>query len=532
MPKDATADTFTGTYEITAEPPIQELMITPTEEDQVFNKEGIDGYKPVNVSAIQTETPSVDLSLASGNQTVNATSGKYIKSLTINKPSTLIAANIKKSVVIAGITGTYEFKTQNKTFTPTQTGGSVSADSGYDGLGVVAVNPVPLSNKTDVSLNFYNQSAGTIADSQNIYSDANKFMTWASVIRPETLIAENIKKDIIIAGITGTLVGEDLPVYTGLLRFSTAPTISLSGSTLSWEAIEGATSYDIYKDNALLSNVTTTSVDLSTLITTAGTYAITVKAKASNYADSEASNSVNYVVPSAYNVVLPKAYTNTNVYCAYSIDDGVTWVEMKTATTIQTTQIKFKNVGNSSYHYSLYSTLLGMTLYYGKTSQNYILTQDITDIQVDYYVTCLTGDTLITMADNSQKQIKNVQIGDCVLSLNENGEKVSSKVYYSDANEYKTASYYDLFIFSDGTEIKVVRRHRFYNNRTQSFIHLDEFEVGDKTYKEDGTWVALIDKKYKAEAGVIRHFTIFCEHNTYFANGLLAGNKYSDKLIL
>lgn len=175
-------------------PTIQSLSITPSETSQTFNASNVDGYKPVNVSAIQTETPSVDLSLASGNQTVNASSGKYIKSLTIKKPSTLIGSNIKKNVVIAGITGTYEFKTQNKTFTPTQTGGSVSADSGYDGLGVVTVNPVPLGNKTDVPLNFYNQTAGAIADSQNIYSDENKFMTWASVARPATLIAENIKK--------------------------------------------------------------------------------------------------------------------------------------------------------------------------------------------------------------------------------------------------------------------------------------------------------------------------------------------------
>ena len=186
-------------------PTIQSLSITPSETSQTFNASNVDGYKPVNVSAIQTETPNVDLSLASGNQTVNASSGKYIKSLTITKPSTLVASNIKSGVNIAGVNGSYAFKTQNKTFTPTQTGGSVSADSGYDGLGVVTVNPVPLGNKTDIPLNFYNQTAGTIADSQNIYSDENKFMTWASVSRPSTLIAENIKKDINIAGITGTL---------------------------------------------------------------------------------------------------------------------------------------------------------------------------------------------------------------------------------------------------------------------------------------------------------------------------------------
>lgn len=47
------------------------------------------------------------LSLASGNQTVHATSGKYMTSVTINKPSTLVAGNIKSGVNIAGVTGTY-----------------------------------------------------------------------------------------------------------------------------------------------------------------------------------------------------------------------------------------------------------------------------------------------------------------------------------------------------------------------------------------------------------------------------------------
>ena len=47
------------------------------------------------------------LSLASGNQTVHATSDKYMTSVTINKPSTLVAGNIKSGVTIAGVTRTY-----------------------------------------------------------------------------------------------------------------------------------------------------------------------------------------------------------------------------------------------------------------------------------------------------------------------------------------------------------------------------------------------------------------------------------------
>lgn len=59
------------------------------------------------INPIPTETQTVNLSLASGNQTVHATDGKYMTSVTINKPSTLVAGNIKNGVNIAGVTGTY-----------------------------------------------------------------------------------------------------------------------------------------------------------------------------------------------------------------------------------------------------------------------------------------------------------------------------------------------------------------------------------------------------------------------------------------
>jgi len=114
-------------------PIIQSLSITPSETSQTFNASSVDGYKPVTVSAISTETPTVALSLASGNQTVNASSGKYIKSLTITKPSTLIASNIKSGVNIAGVNGSLSpaKPEQAKIITITENGSqSVTPDSG------------------------------------------------------------------------------------------------------------------------------------------------------------------------------------------------------------------------------------------------------------------------------------------------------------------------------------------------------------------------------------------------------------------
>ena len=114
-------------------PTIQSLSITPSETSQTFNASNVDGYKPVNVSAIQTETPTVNLSLASGNQTVNASSGKYIKSLTITRPSTLVASNIKSGVNIAGVSGSLSpaKPEQAKIINITENGSqSITPDSG------------------------------------------------------------------------------------------------------------------------------------------------------------------------------------------------------------------------------------------------------------------------------------------------------------------------------------------------------------------------------------------------------------------
>lgn len=440
VPKNATADTFVGAYELTAEPPIRELMVTPTEEEQVFEEERVDGYKPVIVKSIQTETPTVNLSLASGNQTVNASSGKYIKSLTITKPSTLIASNIKSGVNIAGVNGSYEFKTQDKTFTPTQTGGSVSADSGYDGLGVVTVNPVPLGNKTDVPLNFYNQTAGTIADSQNIYSDENKFMTWASVSRPSTLIAENIKKDINVAGIIGTLEsgGSSFPLFTGLFRFYTAPVISIENNTFSIAtSVSNATSYEVYSDNVLLTTLTSSSetIDLSTLITDENTHTIYAIAKADSYADSSKSNEFSYTkVSTFYTVILPSSGWDSSYTPEYSLNNGITWHEFSASATIQTAQIKFRvtgyftSSGPGGYwsQTNLSSTKLGMDITAGGSgysdeviSDNYTLTQDIDDITCNNNVCCFVEGTQVLMADGTHKNIENIEVGEKVLTYNE-----------------------------------------------------------------------------------------------------------------
>lgn len=59
-------------------------------------------------SGAETQTKTVALSMADGDQTVTPDSGKVLSSVTITKPDTLIPGNIKKDVNIGGVVGTLE----------------------------------------------------------------------------------------------------------------------------------------------------------------------------------------------------------------------------------------------------------------------------------------------------------------------------------------------------------------------------------------------------------------------------------------
>ena len=97
------------------------------------------------------------------------------------------------------------------------------------------------------------------------------------------------------------------------------PTIAMNtdGKTLEITDVENATSYDVYVDGTLKTNVAstpnTTTVDLSTLSDIAdGTHTVKVKAKASGYNDSEFSNEVSYTKASVQYITFSLTSTSGN----------------------------------------------------------------------------------------------------------------------------------------------------------------------------------------------------------------------------
>ena len=151
---------------------------------------------------------------------------------------------------------------------------------------------------------------------------------------------------------------------------------------------------------------------------------------------------------------------------------------------------------------------------------------------ISFNASCLTGDTLITLTDGSQKRIDEITTADKVLSINpETNELEADEIIYCDSAENKTHTEYDIYTLSDGTEIKTVHRHRFYNMERQAMVYMDEWNIGEHFIKIDGSSPALVSHEKVIET--VKHYTIFTKKNqNYFANGALSGNRFTKKITI
>ena len=129
--------------------------ITPTESSQTAVESGKYTTGAVTVAAVPSETKTVDLNMASGNQVVSASSGKWMTSVTVNKPATLLPENIKKDVNISGVVGTMESgggKGGDYNIVQTNDGDNCS-------LAITDANTFVLTTKTITENGTYNASA-------------------------------------------------------------------------------------------------------------------------------------------------------------------------------------------------------------------------------------------------------------------------------------------------------------------------------------------------------------------------------------
>lgn len=218
-----------------------------------------------NVPATPTEEKTVDLAMASGNQVVTPASGKHLTKVTITKPATLTAGNIKSGVNIGGVTGTLSpAKTeQTKTVDLAMASGNqvVSPDSGKVLSGVTITKPATLvaSNiKKGVTIGgvagsyapTFTTETKTVAlemgsGNQVISKSSGKDgMTQVTITKPSTMLPANIKKGVNIGGVVGSLEAPSL-------QNSKAVTITSNGTT----TITPDAPYDAMKNVSVEVNV-------------------------------------------------------------------------------------------------------------------------------------------------------------------------------------------------------------------------------------------------------------------------------------
>ena len=465
----------------------------------------------VDVPATPTEEKTVDLAMALGNQTITPTSGKVLSQVVVKKPATLIAGNIKKDVNIGGVTGTLEPQTapklQTKTVTPSKLQQSISPDSGYDGLSGVTVEAIPPN---------YVIPTGTVNITTNGTHDVSG------------------KASVVVA------VPSSQPTLN-------APTIAINNSTLTiTNPVSNGnfvTKFKVFSNGTALTEAvikgSTTTVDLSTLLTEAGTYSITAKASAANFNDSAASSAEEYVVQAAQKYTI--TVTNTGSHDITFTQNG------KTLATVG--GINGGGTGSGSFEaeagtvtsdtgFALYMT--NATVCTGGVTVDsdfsihptFTITGDGT-ITVDPW--CLIEGTQITLADGSTKAVENITYDDELLVWNFYAGRFD-KAKPSWIKVEETAPRYNLVKFSNGSEVGFVGAggekgyHRIFNKEAGAFTHTGckDTPNGTTTFTQDETFPTVVSQEV-VEKEVKFYNVITDKHYNLFANGILTSCKLSNK---
>ena len=186
----------------------------------------------------ETPTQTASVIFAYDGQVV---SGYHLSQVTINKPATLLAENIKDGVSIASVSGTFTANGALSAVTGDTHNGTEAYDDEirtkdllydkvayaqgkkYKGIydtGAVQVNQafVVSNNQTVINASDYNKDAltqvtiGIESPSVTFTGDgqvvapvsASKLINQVTISKPSNLIASNIKRGVIIAGITGS----------------------------------------------------------------------------------------------------------------------------------------------------------------------------------------------------------------------------------------------------------------------------------------------------------------------------------------
>ena len=229
----------------------------------------------------------------------------------------------------------------------------------------------------------FGYNTGFVAPGGKIFNRAVCLLTIGGIQHPEYISfltgdkAFNI--DIPAEAVTGDIVYS--AVVQDEITQLTTPAIAMNadGKTLEITDVANATSYDVYVDGTMKTNVAsvpnTTTFDLSTLSDIAdGSHTVKVKAKADGYRDSEFSNEVSYTktsAPQVYTVTFSSDFTVTGtgyLYGIYYINEAGENTLLKVTgdnyTTYRGQTFKASSIANLSGNYDYATITIDGVVYY------------------------------------------------------------------------------------------------------------------------------------------------------------------------
>ena len=138
---------------------------------------------------------------------------------------------------------------------------------------------------------------------------------------------------------------------------------------------------------------------------------------------------------------------------------------------------------------------------------------------------CFAAGTLISLQDQF-KNIEDIQIGDIVLSYNEEIHQNEYSIVLQTMIHDVTEEIYDLYI--EDEILTVTGIHRFYvrHKHDIEWIPTSDLHIGDYVLFADGNWHPIFKIKVKVRSLLVYNFEVSHNHNYYVGrNQILAHNK-------
>ena len=144
---------------------------------------------------------------------------------------------------------------------------------------------------------------------------------------------------------------------------------------------------------------------------------------------------------------------------------------------------------------------------------------------------CVTGDTLITLADGSQVRVDALTGNEELLVWNlETGKYDTAPIVFVDTEAEAEVEVVNLY-FSDGSKVGVIYEHGFFDYKLGEYVYIDatnaQSYVGHRFVTqgsiEDGSWNTAILTKVEIEKKVEKAYSpVTFEHLCYYTDGVLS----------